>query len=189
MIPTNTDDVHIIDLFFARSPEAIRELDVRYGLLCKKLARNWLHNDSDAQECVNDAYLALWNAIPPQRPDPLLPYVCRVTRNIAISRVRKNTAARRNAILLALDELAESIAAPETAESSFDAQELTRTLNAFLRTLETQDRVLFMRRYFFGDSVADAAQALSISRTNASVRLYRLRRQLRERLKEGGYCV
>ena len=183
----NRDDAHILDLFFARSSDAIRALSDRYGALCLQIAQNYLHNLSDAQECQNDVYLALWNAIPPLRPDPLLPYVCRVTRNLTISRARKNTAARRRGTLTSLDELAECLSATETPESTFDAQELARAINAFLQTLESDDRALFMRRYFFGDSVSDAAKQLSLSRTVASVRLYRLRQRLRDRLLKGGF--
>lgn len=182
------NDQTIIDLCFARSQDAIAALSAQYGTLCSQIARNILQNASDAQECVNDTYLAVWNSIPPQRPDPLTPYVCRITRNIAVSRLRERTARRRDSRYDAsLDELAECIAAPETVESAFDAQELARAINTFLQMQETADRVLFLRRYWFGDSVSDAAKRVGLSSAGAAVRLYRLRRHLRDRLTEGGY--
>ncbi|NLE14203.1 MAG: hypothetical protein GX628_11070 [Clostridiales bacterium] len=100
------DDSKIIELFFERSEQAIIELSKKYGSICDRVAYNILNNRSDAEECVNDAYLAVWNAIPPQRPDPLLSYVCRIVRNLALKKYHANTALKRNSMYdVCLDEI------------------------------------------------------------------------------------
>ena len=107
------DDSQIIDLFFVRSELAISELDAKYGKVCHKLAHNILNSRQDAEECVNDAYLGTWNAIPPQRPDPLLPFVCVLVRRYSIMRYRANTAMKRNSSYDAcMEEIENCIAAP-----------------------------------------------------------------------------
>ena len=103
---SSLDDRKIIELFFERSEQAIIELSKKYGSVCSKVAFNILNNTQDTEECVNDAYLGTWNTIPPQNPNPLLSYVCRIVRNLAIKKYHTNTAAKRNSIYdVALDEL------------------------------------------------------------------------------------
>ena len=120
-------DDQIIALFFARSQQALTELDRKYGAVCGSVARNILRNPQDAEECVNDAYLGVWNTIPPQHPDPLLTYLCRIVRNRSIKRYHANTAQKRNSSYdVALDELTQCIPATETVESTLSAQELTQ---------------------------------------------------------------
>ena len=116
------DDSQIIDLFFARSELAISELDAKYGKVCHKLAHNILDSRQDAEECVNDAYLGTWNAIPPQRPDPLLPFVCVLVRRYSIMRYRANTAMKRNSSYDAcMEEIENCIAAPGSRRIVLDA--------------------------------------------------------------------
>lgn len=103
---SSLDDRKIIELFFERSEQAIIELSNKYGSVCSKVAFNILNNKQDTEECVNDAYLGTWNTIPPQNPNPLLSYVCRIVRNLAIKKYHTNTATKRNSIYdVALDEL------------------------------------------------------------------------------------
>ena len=90
------DDEKIIELFFVRSEQAIKELDRKYGRKCHAVSYNILNNHQDAEECVNDAYLGAWNAIPPAKPDPLLAFVCKIVRNVSLKRYERNTAAKRN---------------------------------------------------------------------------------------------
>lgn len=183
-------DEEIIALFFERSEQAITELETRYGTLCRRIALNILGNRQDAEECVNDAYLGLWNAIPPEKPHPLSGYVCRIVRNLSLKKYHANTAEKRNSSYdAALDELEDCLSAPETTESALSAKELTSLLNAFLGTLSKEDRMLFLRRYWFSDSVAELAKSFGISENNTSVRLSRIRGKLKQYLRKEGYLL
>ena len=181
------DDKAIIDLFFERSEQAIRELDTKYGKPCHKVSYNILNNQQDAEECVNDAYLGTWNAIPPQRPNPLLTFLCRIVRNLSIMRYHANTATKRNSAYdIALEELENCLSSGITVEDEVEGKLLVQTIEDFLDTLSRDSRVIFMRRYWFSDSYAEIAKQVGISEKTVSVRLTRIRNQLREHLiKEG----
>ncbi len=182
------EDQKIIALFFARNEQAIEALRQRYGRACQQLARNILKNERDAEECVSDTYLAVWNNIPPDRPDPLAAYVLRIARNIAIAKYHANTAIKRNSHYdTALDELEECLAAPDTVEQQVMAGELSCAIDRFLGTLDRDSRMLFVRRYWYGDSVTDMAKRFHISAHNASVRLGRIREKLKKYLKKEGF--
>ena len=119
------DDRKIIELFFKRSEQAIMELSNKYGAVCTKVAFNILNNKQDTEECVNDAYLRAWNTIPPQNPNPLISYICRIVRNLAIKKYHSNTALKRNSIYdVALDELENCFPSAVSAETELDAKEL-----------------------------------------------------------------
>ena len=179
------DDERIIDLFFNRSELAISALDAKYGKLCQKISKNILNNEQDAEECVNDAYLGVWNAIPPERPNPLLTYVCKIVRNYSITRYRANTAMKRNSIYdTALEELEETLSSPTTVEDEIDAKNLARIIESFLDTLSKENRIIFMRRYWFSDNYADIAKRVGMTEKNVSVRLTRIRKKMREFLAE-----
>lgn len=181
------DDSKIIELFFERSEQAIAGLSEKYGSVCERIAVNILNNRLDAEECVNDAYLGAWNTIPPQRPDPLLSYVCKIVRNLAIKRYHSNTAAKRNSTYdVSLDELENCFSSSDQAEEEFDAKESARIIDRFLETLDKENRVMFVRRYWFSDSISDLAELFDRSEHNISVRLYRTREKLKKYLiKEG----
>ena len=179
------DDSDILELFFARSERAVAELDAKYGRLFHALAGNILADERDAAECVNDAYLGAWNAIPPERPERLAAYICRIVRNLSVRRLRHEHAAKRAGnYALALEELSECLAANETVESELDARELTRSLERFLDTLSDENRAIFLRRYWFADSCADIARRTGLTEKNVGVRLTRLRKQLRKFLED-----
>lgn len=181
------DDRKIIELFFDRSEQAIIELSNKYGSVCSKVAFNILHNRQDTEECVNDAYLGAWNTIPPQNPNPLLSYVCRIVRNIAVKKYHANTAAKRNSIYdVALDELENCFSSSDSVEHEFNAFETARIIDAFLETLDRENRIMFVRRYWHSDSIGDLAKLFNTSRHNVSVRLSRTREKLKKYLiKEG----
>jgi len=181
------DDKAIIDLFFERSEQAIRELDTKYGKTCHKVSYNILNNQQDAEECVNDAYLGTWNAIPPQRPNPLLTFLCRIVRNLSIMRYHANTATKRNSAYdIALEELENCLSSGITVEDEVEGKLLVQTIEDFLDTLSQDSRVIFMRRYWFSDSYAEIAKQVGISEKTVSVRLTRIRNQLREHLTKEG---
>lgn len=184
------EDSKIIALFFARSEQAITELSVKYGKLCLKIANNILGNNQDSEECVNDAYLGAWNTIPPQKPNPLQAYICRIVRNIAITKYHANTAQKRNSYYdIALEELEHCLFSTETAESRLYAKELSHLLNRFLASLDQRSRVMFVRRYWYSDSVADIASAFHMRPNSVSVQLSRIRSKLRKFLIQEGYFI
>ena len=180
-------DHEIIALFFARSERAITELIGQYGAAIKNVASNILKDAQDAEEAVSDTYLTVWNRIPPENPKYLGAYACRIARNVSLKRLYANTAQKRNSYYdVALDELEETIPALSTVESVYDAKELTRYLNQFLKGLSKEDRYLFMRRYWFGYKISDIAENLNMTPHKASVRLFRLRQKLQNYLKKEG---
>lgn len=179
------EDEKIIELFFERSEQAIQELDLKYGQFCHKLSYNIVNNRQDAEECVNDAYLGAWNAIPPARPSPLLTYLCKIVRNISLKIYYKTAAAKRNSTYtIAMEEIEACTAGPNTVESEIEAKELARIIESFLDTLTIENRVIFMRRYWFSDSCKDIAGFVGLSEKNISVRLTRIRQKLIEYLTE-----
>jgi len=184
------DDNAIIGLFFERSENAIAELAKKYGTLCMKVADNVLNNRLDAEECVSDAYLAVWKAIPPVRPDSLGGYICTIVRNLALKKYHENTAQKRNSYYdVALDEIADCLPSCDSVEDEASAAEISRMINAFLGTLEASDRITFVRRYYQAESVESLAAALQKSRHYVSVRLSRIRASLRKYLAERGITV
>lgn len=184
------DDKLIIELFYERSEKAIVELSEKYGKLCHKIAQNILNNNSDAEECVNDTYLGVWNTIPPKRPESLVAYVCKIARNIACKRYNYNTASKRNSIYdTALEELEECLLSTKNIESEVESNQLTETIEQFLDSLNPVDRVIFMRRFYFSDSYADISEQTGLSEKNVSVRLARLRSKLRDYLTERDYII
>ena len=164
------EDTAIIRLFQERSQQAIAELSQKYGKLCQRLSRRILNNEEDAKECVNDTWLGVWNSIPPQTPNPLVSYVCRITRNLSVKRLRHNMAAKRNSYYdVSLAELEECIPA---------AQEL-----------DTGNRVMFVKRYWYAESVAQIAETFGMKENSVSVKLMRLRKKLRKKLEKEGVVL
>ena len=179
------EDEKIIELFFARSETAIRELDSKYGKVCYSISYNILNNNLDAEECVNDAYLGTWNAIPPQRPNPLLAFVCKIVRNVSIMRHRTNTAMKRNSTYdISMNEIEECIAAFDDVEKAIEAKTLAQMIESFLDTLTVENRVIFIRRYWFSNTYAQIAEHVGMTEKNVSVRLTRVRKQMREYFTE-----
>ena len=176
-------DEYIIELFFARSEDAISSLDEKYGRTCRSISFNIVGNLDDADECVNDAYLGAWNAIPPARPNPLLTFVAKIVRNVSINRYRRNSAAKRSSsCTVALEELENCLADARTVDDEMESAELARIIEEFLKTLSLENRVIFMRRYYFSDSIKDISALTGLSEKNVSVRLARIRAKMRDYL-------
>lgn len=176
------EDMKILDLLWARAESAIEALSEKFGARLHRTAVNILGNFQDAQECVNDIYLALWNTIPPQRPEPLAGFVHRVGRNTALKRLRQDTARKRDSSYdLSLEELAGCIPG-SSLEEAWDAKVLGQTIDRFLDTVSRENRVIFLRRYWFGDAIKDIAQSLGMTENVISVRLSRLRANLKDYL-------
>lgn len=184
------EDEKIIELFFERSEQGIRELDIKYGQICHKLSYNIVNSWHDAEECVNDAYLGAWNTIPPAQPNPLLTYVCKIVRNLSLKiYYRKKAAKRSSHYAIAMEEIEACIADPNTVETEIEAKELARIIESFLDTLNIENRVIFIRRYWFSDSGKDIAEFVGLTEKNISVRLTRIRQKMKEYLAERGVFV
>ncbi len=181
------DDRQILHLLFIRAEAAIEAMASSYGKGLYGMAMHILASSRDAEECVNDTYLALWNSIPPQKPDPLCAYAYRTGRYIALKRLRSNTALQRNSAYdLSLDELADCIPAGDLWDR-MEAKELGQLMNRFLDSQPKENRILFLRRYWFGDSVKDIARCLGLKEGTVSVRLSRIRANLKNFLNQEGY--
>ena len=180
------DDRKIIALLWDRAEGAIDALAAKFGKRLTSTAQNILGDSRDAEEAVSDTYLAIWNAIPPERPDPLSAYIYKVGKNIALKHLRARSAEKRSGNYeLSLEELSDVIPG-DTLEEQLDARALGQAINAFLDTLSKEDRALFVRRYWFGDSVGELAAARTTTSGNISVRLHRIREKLKDYLyKEG----
>ncbi len=180
------DDSKIIELFFARVEQAIVELSAKYGTACKRISKNILKNDLDVEECVNDTYLAVWNKIPPEKPNPLKIYVFRIVRNISIAKYHANTAVKRNSYYdAALEELENCLASHVSVEQEVDEKELSKHIDCFLATLDEESQMLFVRRYWYSDNISDLAVRFQLSSNNVSVRLSRIRDKLKKYLGKG----
>lgn len=176
------EDQQIIRLFFERSEQAITELSRKYGALCFQIADNILDDPQDAEECVNDAWLGAWNSIPPQSPDPLRAYICRIVRNRSLKKLRTNSAMKRGSQFeVSLSELEDCISG-NSLDEQLAVNELSAQINAFLAALPKDDRVLFVKRYWFSESISELADAFGITENNVSVRLSRIRGKLHQYL-------
>jgi len=182
------DDSSIVQLFWDRSEQALKAVTQKYGRFCTSIAKNILVNSEDAEECVNDAYLAVWNSIPPQRPSVLAPFIGKITRNLAINLYKKNHAEKRGGgeVPVVLDELAEVIAGKESADSELLRKEMMAVVSSFLAEQTPEKRKIFVCRYWYADSVKDIARRMNMTENNVSVTLNRLRKQLNTLLREGG---
>lgn len=179
------DSGKIVKLFINRDESAIKELSAFCGAKMKAAAMNILHNEQDAMECVNDAYLKLWNGIPPAEPDDISAYACGVVHNIAMRKYRYNTAAKRSAVTVSLDtELAEII-----QDDTPDDNGLEGAINGFLKTLSKKNLIIFMRRYYYEDSIADIAALSGMKENAVTARLFRIRKKLSEHLKKEGFNI
>lgn len=178
------EDREIIALFFQRSEAAIDAVEKKYGALCHSVAWNLLHSQEDAKECLNDTWHGLWNAIPPRQPERLGPFAARVTRNLAMKRLTRQNAEKRQGITVSFEELNQCIPDEKTVEQALEGKELTKLLDAFLDTLGEEDRNLFLRRYWFFDSVRQLSRNFGITENHVKIKLYRMRKALKKYLEQ-----
>lgn len=184
------DDSTIIELFFERSEKAITELSNKYGILCKYIANNIVNCDSDAEECVNDTYLAVWNTVPPKSPSPLKAYICRIARNIALKKYHSNTALKRNTQYdVSLSELEGCFSVSDEIDNYFNAKETAKIISQFLEEQPMQTRVMFIKRYFYCESLDIIAKHFKTSKHYVSVKLSRTREKLKTYLSERGVAI
>lgn len=185
------EDKAILDLYFARDELAITETDRKYGGYCYSVANRILNSNEDSEETVSDTYWHAWNSIPPHRPNFLKMFLAKVARNLAFTRWRKQSAAKRGGgeTELVLEEIAECIPGVEQIDDQLNAKELARTIRAFLDTLPKRDQVIFLQRYFFVDDTDTIAAHHGLKRTNVNMILSRTRTKLKTYLTQEGYSL
>lgn len=184
------DDESIIKLYLERSEDAIIETAKKYSGYCRYISNNILHNNEDAEECVNDTYLSAWNSIPPKHPDHLAGYLGKITRNHSLNKYKQYTAAKRGKgdITLVLSELEECTAATEDVESTIDEMILIDALDHFLEKLPKIKRMVFVRRYWYLSTIKDIGMQYGISESKVKSMLFRTRNDLKNYFeKEGIY--
>lgn len=179
------EDRAIIDLYWSRNPEAVQQTGEKYGAYCRSIARNILPDRRDTEECVNDTWLKAWNAMPKDRPDRLAQYLGKITRNLAFDRWRTSRTEKRGGgeLPLVLDELAECVS-PEGPLQAVEAAELEAVVNRFLRALPERECGVFLRRYWFSESMADIAGRYGMREATVRTSLFRSRGKLRRYLEK-----
>ena len=184
------EDQGIVELFFDRSEQAIVETDKKYGGYCYTIAYNILASREDSEESVSDTYFSAWNTIPPRKPTLLQAFLGKITRHISIDRWRKQSAQKRGGkeMILALEELGECLDT-RGMEAEITSRELTRVLNGFLASLSETERNVFLRRYWYMDTIETIAKITGFSQSKVTSMLHRSRGKLRKKLAEEGYAV
>ena len=185
------DDEKIIELYFARSESAITETDIKYGKSCRRLTYNVTGNYEDSEECVNDTYMRLWNVIPPKRPPDLAAYLFRIARNIALNLIRGRNADKRGGAMRSVDydEIAECLPDRNTVERQTDDDTAIRAIEKFLSSLPREKQIIFLKRYWYFNTVSDIASEMNISESKVKLTLMRTREKLRTELEKEGIGI
>ena len=184
------EDEQIIKLYLKRSEKALEETQNKYGPYCYRIAKNIFTVREDAEECVNDTYMGTWNSIPPQKPIPLSTYVCKIARNIALKRYRYNTAKKRNSFYdISLSELEDCIPSAAQNTVSSTEEDLTEIIEHFLDSLDKKSRIMFVKRYWYAESIAAIATEFDMTENHVAVRLLRTRNKMKTYLEKKGVIV
>ena len=183
------DDPRIIQLYLARNEQAIKETDVKYGKLCHSIAYNILNNREDSEECVNDTYEGVWNAIPPTIPNNLMSFVCKIARNLSLKRLEFMKREKRSqAMLVSLEEL-EAILPDERYAPGVSDEDVGKRIGDFLHSQKEDVRNVFIRKYYFFDSVADIAKRYSFTESKVKNMLFHTRNKLKDYLIKEGVTI
>ncbi len=182
-------DESIIELFFERSEDAIQWTMDKYGALLRKLAWNILEDAEDVEECLSDTYLAIWNAIPPERPLYLKAYLCRIARNFALDRVKEKMRSKRGGgqAHLLLDELSETLASGANTVRDLETAEIGGVISGYLRCQPDQRRVIFVQRYFYASGLREIAEEHNMTEGAVKALLHRMRIELKGVFEREGY--
>lgn len=183
-------DAEIVSLYLLRNEDAIKQSSLKYGNMLMSISYNILLSMQDSEECVNDTYVKAWNSIPPQKPNSLAAYLGRIVRNISINRWHKNGSQKRGggAIIL-LSELTQCLPSAGSVEAETDGKEVVRLIENWLLSLEKYERVLFLRRYFYGCDLETLAKENETTVSKITSRLYRLRKKLKAELEKEGVVI
>ena len=183
------DDMQIIELYYERNEQAIVETDIKYGKLCFRIANNILSNNQDSAECVNDTYLSLWNKIPPTRPNNFTAFLCKIARNLSLKKLEFINAGKRNPnMVISLSEL-EDVLPDKCIAPKYGEEELGKLISDFLRNEKEIVRNVFIRKYYFFDSIGEIAERYSFTESKVKSMLYHTRNKLREYLKKEGVVL
>lgn len=185
------EDIQIVDLYFARNEQAIKETAQKYGKYLFSIAYNILSSNRDSEEAVNDTYLGAWNSIPPHSPQRLSTYLGKITRRISLDKWKSLHTRKRGGgeVVLALEELGECIASGETPQQKLEVQELTLQINAFLKALPETEQQVFICRYWYLSSVKTIAKQFDFSESKVKSMLCRTRLKLKAHLEKEGMVV
>ena len=184
------DDFEIIGLYWTRSESAIAETDRKYGKLCRYIAMNILANREDSEECVNDTYLGAWNAIPPQKPTRLSAFLGKITRNLALKKYEYLSAAKRNPeAVCSFSELEDCVSGHDALETELESRRIEEAISNFLRQLSAEKRTVFLRRYWYFDSIASISARCGFRESKVTTMLYQTRKQLRMYLEKEGITL
>lgn len=184
------EDQTIIALLWERSESALDEVSAKYARLYQSILREILSDDCDIEECGNDLLLAVWNSIPPNHPDCLPAYICKLARHIGIDRFRHNTRQKRNTgYTILLSELEDCLPSEPMSHSEEDSAEIRQVLSDFVRLLDPETQILFIRRYIYLESVTELAKRFELSENHISVKLYRARKKLKKMLEKEGISL
>ncbi len=184
------DDETIVSLYWARDERAIAETSSKYGRLCNHIASNILSNYQDREECINDSYLAVWNAVPDNHPNRFSVFLGRIVRNLALKKYEYISAAKRNpAIVTSLEELGDCVSGTDSIESEIEKKNIENTLNKFLWQLNEEKRNVFIRRYWYFDSIETICKCTGFSQSKVKSMLYEMRRKLKNYLESEGIKV
>ena len=186
------EDAQILDLYFARSEQAIKETDLKFGRYCLTIAYNILHNNEDSEECKNDTYIKAWNAIPPKKPENFRAYLGKIARNIALNMYEYMHRKKRdvNSTEAILDELSECIPDPGSdVEKAAESMIIRDSINDFLVTLSADNRKIFVRRYWYASPIEEIAQEYGFSVSKVKTCLMRTRSKLKKHLESEGIIV
>lgn len=184
-------DNEIIDLYWERKETAISATAEKYGKYCHSISYNILHNNEDAEECVNDTWLGAWKSMPPQRPECLSAYLGKITRNLSLNYCKQYTAEKRGSgqTEVVLSELEECIPAETGVEQVMDEMILVRSINHFLREQPEQKRNIFIRRYWYLCPIRDIAESYGMSESKIASLLFRMRNKLKTHLEKEGITL
>ena len=185
------DDSEIIRLFWERSEQAVAAASQKYGRYCKTVALNILQNNEDAEECVNDALMRLWDSIPPNDPPVFSAYLAKIVKNCAYDRLRLERREKRGGgeTALVLEELSECVSGNSSVEDELEFKELQAALSDYLKKINEKHRRIFMLRYWYRFSVSEIAARMGMSENSVSVTLSRVRKKIAEHLKKRGYDI
>ncbi len=180
------EDKRIVDLYWARSEDAIAQTQIKYGKLLYRLSFSLLSSHEDAEECVNDTYIAAWGAMPDERPDYLCAFLCKIDRRISMNKYKSKHAQKRGGAELIIEELTDCIPANDDFLREDNDREIAEAINEFLSSLKEEKRVVFVKRYFYSESISDIAKEVQISEEKVKSMLHRMRIALQVRLNKEG---
>lgn len=184
------EDKQIVELYHKRDEEAIAQTQEKYSGRLHRISMKLVFDRLDAEECVSDTYLTAWNTMPPERPNQLFAFLAKITRNHSLGRLEYRNAAKRNALVTELsDELLECISRPSDGMGEYEAGEVAHCISTFLRTVSNDAQAAFVRRYWYGDSIAEIARGYQMSESKVKSLLFRTRNKLREYLVKEGICI